>query len=345
MADRFRIRPATAADLPGLAQLEEASFSDPWTSEMIAGAVATPGAVALLAETDDHRVVGSVLGRVVGDEAEILTIAVEPALRGSFHVVPPEAWSDDQLEMADYLTAWDAGEAEGKLPFLWVVQADGTLARAVTTRELAFAALDRAHAWRTLQELGGVNNEWARRAAEAAREEALSEAEAERQKLSESHEAEVAEVRSSAAAEAMQRLVDVLMDLDSAPVPRATATVTASAPAPAPAPAPDVEDAPAEADAAEPAPAEEADDDVSFDDPFIDTVLCTTCNECTNLNPRLFKYDANKQAYIADASAGTYLDLVVAAEKCPANIIHPGAPRADDSTATPDVIERAKPYS
>lgn len=81
MADRFRIRRATAADLAGLAQLEEASFTDPWSSEMIAEALAAAGTVALVATDDDGRVVGSVLGREAAGEAEILTIAVEPQLR------------------------------------------------------------------------------------------------------------------------------------------------------------------------------------------------------------------------------------------------------------------------
>ncbi len=81
MADRCRIRPTTPADLPELTLLEQGAFSDPWSSEMIADAISAPGAVALVAEAGDGEIVGSVLGRVVDDEAEILTIAVSPAAR------------------------------------------------------------------------------------------------------------------------------------------------------------------------------------------------------------------------------------------------------------------------
>ncbi len=81
MADRFRLRPTTPADLGALALLEQSAFSDPWNSTMIAEALAAPGAVALVAEDGVRTVVGSVLGRVVADEAEILTIAVEPGVR------------------------------------------------------------------------------------------------------------------------------------------------------------------------------------------------------------------------------------------------------------------------
>jgi len=61
-------------------------------------------------------------------------------------------------------------------------------------------------------------------------------------------------------------------------------------------------------------------------DPYIDSDRCTSCNECTNLNKKMFGYDANKQAYIKDATAGTFAQLVMAAEKCPVSAIHPGTP-------------------
>ena len=61
-------------------------------------------------------------------------------------------------------------------------------------------------------------------------------------------------------------------------------------------------------------------------DAYIDSDRCTTCNECTNLNKKMFAYNADKQAYIKDASAGTFAQLVMAAEKCPVSAIHPGTP-------------------
>ena len=97
----------------------------------------------------------------------------------------------------------------------------------------------------------------------------------------------------------------------------------------------------------EPAPVEEEDDeeDVSFSDPYINSILCTTCNECTNINPRMFRYNANKQATLADLAAGTFKQLVLAAEKCPARCIHPGSPRPDDPTVTPDLVARARNFA
>ena len=84
---------------------------------------------------------------------------------------------------------------------------------------------------------------------------------------------------------------------------------------------------------------------MSFDEPWIETILCTTCNDCINLNPLMFVYDDNKQAYIADATAGTFAQLVESAEFCPANCIHPGKPLNPDEPDLEDLIKRAEAYN
>ncbi len=83
---------------------------------------------------------------------------------------------------------------------------------------------------------------------------------------------------------------------------------------------------------------------ITLDEPYIETPRCTTCNECTNLNSRMFAYDENKQAYIKDLSAGTFRELVLAAEKCPVRIIHPGKPLNPDEPGLADLIKRAQPF-
>ena len=96
---------------------------------------------------------------------------------------------------------------------------------------------------------------------------------------------------------------------------------------------------------APPAEEPEEDDAPIVEEAYIDTVLCTTCNECTNMNGRMFKYDGNKQAFIADIEAGTFAELVKAAELCPAACIHPGPPRSGDGTVTDDLVARAAAFN
>jgi ferredoxin len=105
----------------------------------------------------------------------------------------------------------------------------------------------------------------------------------------------------------------------------------------------------AEVASTEPAPAPAATAEVveperNPDEPYIETIRCSTCNECTQVNPRMFKYNDNKQAYIADLKAGTYADLVQAAESCQLSIIHPGKPWNPDEPGLPELIERAQPF-
>lgn len=80
-------------------------------------------------------------------------------------------------------------------------------------------------------------------------------------------------------------------------------------------------------------------------EPYIETPRCTSCDECTRINNRLFAYDENKQAYIVDANAGTYRQLVEAAEACQVCIIHPGKPKNPKEPNLDELIKRAAPFN
>ncbi len=87
------------------------------------------------------------------------------------------------------------------------------------------------------------------------------------------------------------------------------------------------------------------DDDSLAMEAYIETPRCTSCNDCTNLNSRMFAYDDNKQAYIKDVHAGTFAQLVQAAEKCPAGIIHPGDPTNPKEKDLEKWVKRAEPFN
>ncbi len=81
------------------------------------------------------------------------------------------------------------------------------------------------------------------------------------------------------------------------------------------------------------------------DQAYIETDLCTSCNDCTDRNGMLFAYNEVKQAYIKDASAGTFRELVEAAENCPVCIIHPGRPLNQDEPSLDDLLKRASAFN
>ncbi|MCG7962276.1 MAG: thiamine pyrophosphate-dependent enzyme, partial [Candidatus Thiodiazotropha taylori] len=59
---------------------------------------------------------------------------------------------------------------------------------------------------------------------------------------------------------------------------------------------------------------------------WIETPECTACDECIEINPKIFAYNDEKKAIITDPKGGQFKDIVKAAEKCTAACIHPGTP-------------------
>ena len=83
----------------------------------------------------------------------------------------------------------------------------------------------------------------------------------------------------------------------------------------------------------------------SPDEAYIETARCSSCNECTLLNDKMFAYDNNKQAYIADVKAGTFAQLVEAAENCQVSVIHPGKPRNPKEAGLEELLKRAEAFN
>ena len=211
------------------------------------------------------------------------------------------------IPMKDYLEGDRQTNAEA-VPFILMVDANDRLHRIAADDAVIDAARRCADAWRRLQELGGINNSHAKRL--LAKEKVIWE----EQKARELEElkAQLAQATAAPAAEPSK----------DSPSPAVTAQKTEAA-------APDTA-------AAEEVP--------SSDEAYIETPRCTTCDECTDINNRMFVYDDNKQAYIADLSAGTYRELVEAAESCKVAIIHPGKPQNPDEPDLEDLIKRAEEF-
>ena len=91
--------------------------------------------------------------------------------------------------------------------------------------------------------------------------------------------------------------------------------------------------------------ADAEDDDDLVMEPYIETARCTSCDECININKKMFAYNDAKQAYIKDARAGTFAEIVQSAERCTAEIIHPGTPLNPKEKDLEKWIERAAPFN
>lgn len=262
-----------------------------------------------------------------------------PQLRNHFRQIPEGFTSEALTPIADYLTQTNQ-ETFSRIPFVWTVNENSELHKVVISRELVLACKDRLNYWHTLQELSGVRNPHVERAVSEANHRSEEQHTQQVRELTEAHQAEIDELRSNATTEVMGKLAQVLMGMDlsqgvSAPAAAATApqaeTVSETATT--------EEEPAAEGAASEPAPLE------LTEDPWIDSILCTTCNDCLSINPQMFVYNEDKQAYITDPALGTYEQLVEAAELCPSRCIHPGMPLNKDESDLDALIERATPFN
>lgn len=77
------LRPVEARDLTGISRIERSSFADPWTEESFRRLIDVEPAIFLVAECDpDSTVAGYVAAFAVGEDGEILNVAVAPEFRG-----------------------------------------------------------------------------------------------------------------------------------------------------------------------------------------------------------------------------------------------------------------------
>ena len=274
--------------------------------------------------------------------------ATEGRFKKHFRKLPREEWTDDCVPFAQFV-ALPVAEREGKTPFIHVAEGEhATLGRLAVSSEIVTLADERQRFWNLLKEMAGL--------AAASRE---SEFEARLSQLTADYEAKLAALKSEYPAQIARRMasallkqggkttIEELLKTTPAIVPGASPVVPGAAPvasgaAPVtPTPAP-VSPSPVAAPAA--AAAAVAEPDELTMEAFIESARCTTCNECTNLNNRMFAYNADKQAYVRDARAGTFAQLVTAAERCPVGIIHPGSPLNPKEKDLAKWVGRAKKF-
>jgi pyruvate-ferredoxin/flavodoxin oxidoreductase len=261
--------------------------------------------------------------------------AAEGRFRAHFSTAPP-----DGVELVPF-HAWMAlapGDRAGKAPFVHVVDGARRLGRLVVGDAIVQLAEERLEVWSLLRDMAGAGE---RRLA-AEHDGALAALRAE-------HEAAIADLKARYPRLIARRLAEAIINGgaavpkvdellargDVAPPPRVDGVVPAAG---GPAAATAVLEAPS-------APAAVEESRPLILEAYIDSVLCTACNDCTNLNKRMFAYNAKKQAYIKDLRAGTFRELVTAAEKCPVHIIHPGTPLNPDEKDLDKWVERAKPFN
>ncbi|HWP11080.1 MAG TPA: ferredoxin [Ramlibacter sp.] len=247
-------------------------------------------------EDPEHQTVSQDLAFTLVD-----FLAADKRYAGQLARVPREKWNGSMIPVEESLSK-DRKGLPDKVPSVLMVDSENRLQKVIVSQALLRQASRCREMWRSLQELGGVNNSHAQNL--LAREQKAWE-ERMRQEL-------------EAAAATQPKLA-----------PSAHVNVPAKAAAPA--------DAAPVAEAAE-------EPQRNPDEAYIETERCSTCNECVQLNGKMFQYNENQQAYIADVNAGTYAQLVEAAENCQVAVIHPGKPRNPNEPGLDELLKRAEAF-
>jgi ferredoxin len=258
--------------------------------------------------------------------------ALNPMHMAVLEIIPPPYRNEDLLPLALYLKE-TPDQVMGKIPFIWVVDEKNKLQQAAIPLSWLSRCKERLDNWEFIQELGGVNSYHVQRAIEEARVQWQLEKDADIALIKEQANTEVEDIRKEEAGKAMERLVNFLLDMDQTmPLNVLQNNVIKSLENPA-------TSAPSAVSDPEVAPDQEQ--EISSD-AWVETFRCTSCNDCTEQLPAVFKYNADKQAYVHNPRGGTYAKLITVAEKCPAKCIHPGLPQQPDEPGMAELIKRAE---
>jgi len=243
---------------------------------------------------------------------------------------------DHVVPLSKYLLL-SPSERLGKIPVVYQVDADKKLNRLIPSRNVILQSAEKLDSWQALRELTGIDNPLMQKSQKIVEDKLIAEKEQALQTLRSELETKSKERENQVVATAMHNLSLKLFGMNNSEtsandlISPSNTVETAPAPTAAPAAAIEVVDVTEQA--------EEISEEV-----WIESNLCTTCDECTDLNKNIFVYDAQKLAIVKDPKGGPFKDIVKAAELCPAHIIHPGTPQNPDEKNLAKLIEMAEPY-
>ena len=230
----------------------------------------------------------------------------EGRFRKNFRMAPRDTWNDNMITIAEFIELAEE-DREGLYPFIWAVDKKRHLMRVICSSELVKSTEERRDFWHTVKGLAGLREQI-------------------------DPEQIARDVRADMAQKLATGLFSMVAGGSAVADLSALAAAVPNMPAGAPATKGNGGMQPAAA-AAE-----------GYEAVWIETPLCTACDECVEINPKMFAYNDQKKAIVIDPKAGSYKDVVRAAEKCTADCIHPGTPWNSSEKGIDKLIERAAKY-
>ncbi|MBK1645991.1 pyruvate ferredoxin oxidoreductase [Thiocapsa imhoffii] len=228
----------------------------------------------------------------------------EGRFRKHFRKAPPETWNEDMIPIAEFLEM-DEEARLGKFPYVWGVDTKNRLMRVLVSEELVSSCEERRSFWTQVRGICGLLNK-----------------------------VDIEQVRNQAKAEMAQKLTTSLLAMAGGDA-QALALLGGNG-----------QGHGHGTNGAGAAGSNGASHDAAADweAVWVETPECTACDECVLINPRIFKYNAEKKVEVMDPRAGTFLEIVKAAEKCTAGCIHPGTPWNPAEAGLDKLVKRAAKY-
>jgi ferredoxin len=248
-------------------------------------------------------------------------IAQDKRFKNNFISIPLDKYHANLIPVHTYLNLSNL-QVEYKIPYIIMQDDKGVFYKIIPDFQIINAAFNIMDDWHTLQELAAVKDT-----------DAIPYEIPDKTKID---PAEPAKSKSEIQQEAITNILNRLIsgDLEAReyePQPQKTDIVTGENAKPI-----------KEKDSLEMSSEERT---AEITEPYIETALCTSCGDCININNMMFAYDENKQAYIKDVTKGSFKQLVMAAEKCPAFIIHPGKPKDLAEKDLDKLVKRAEKFN
>jgi pyruvate-ferredoxin/flavodoxin oxidoreductase len=236
----------------------------------------------------------------------------EARFRKQFKTAPRDTWNDNMIPIAEYLEL-DTDDREGKFPFIWAVDKKNRLIRVIPAAPIVKSCEDRRNFWRLMKSIAGMTQ----------KVNPVAIAEQAKAEFAQTIAARLLELAASG-------------NLHTELAAHTTGSVATTSAVPKVAAASQATPGAATSPSAE---------SNGYLAPWIDSSECTSCDECITINSKVFGYDENKHAYVKDPKGGPYKDLVRAAEKCTAQVIHPGTPVDPSEKDAEKLLKRAAKYN
>ena len=246
-----------------------------------------------------------------------------------FKSVADDSHSEGMVLLTEFIEMNNSGQTDS-IPFIWAVHPQTNhLLKVVVSPAIVKATIERKEFWHTLKGLSGN-----------------SRVEVDTQAIADQAKAEMAQTITEGLMSMVGGDAGALTRILSSAPPITTTPLTAPAEKIA---EPAVEKKTQEKEKTvekKPAISKKTvpNDKEAHEPVWIETPDCTTCDECVDIAPAMFKYDDDKKAIVIDPTAGTFEQIVRSAEKCTAVIIHPGTPWNPDEPNLEKLIKRAEKF-